>query len=487
MKLLKTTFIWLIACAFFACSKKEIVTSTHSGTASEFSFDCRVLLRSDQLAVIEWDEPEVPFTSIRYDVWVNGILVRENLVTLTDTLTGLSPDSIYDGRVVAYNESNKNENASDSFHLGKIEGFIYYTDNVAYNRIYCINMYTGAQLWEKNNYDISSMSSIARPVVVNDTLFTCSGRQVAAMNARTGVLYWNTKVDDIHNNNFLVYEGGVLYVNGDFMDNTLFALNASNGNTIWSALIGRPNTSQAPLFVKGDKVFSSSGSDGTIAAFTKTTGSLLWQYTARRSDDVSYNPVQINANMYTWDQLLIVQSSNGYLQAINQATGARVWERKVSGVNFSANSLGFYQNYLLASGNEGSNDGLQTAVYCIQAETGTIVWQKTGTMGGKSLTQGILMNGNARTYLNGSGFVSAVDVATGNVIWDAPYVGGGLVYAENELFVSSPAVNSITVYDGFTGISKRTLPWEQYTTSTSTPVVMVNNKAYYPLTSGMLK
>jgi outer membrane protein assembly factor BamB len=178
------------------------------------------------------------------------------------------------------------------------------------------------------------------PSVVGDHLYVMGADEknefVQAINVKSGKKVWSSIVGEFYQNKYgsgprstPAVDGGHLYVLGANGD--LSCLDRSTGAKKWSVNLtdkkgtagGRPvwGYSESPL-VDGDRVVCSpGGSKGTLAAFDKETGKLLWQ-SKEVTDQEGYSSVVV-AQLGGVRQY-VQQTMNG-VAGIAPADGKRLW------------------------------------------------------------------------------------------------------------------------------------------------------------------
>jgi outer membrane protein assembly factor BamB len=152
------------------------------------------------------------------------------------------------------------------------------------------------------------------------------------LNASNGEIIWNYSIPSVWDFNTqpfvfastaAVNNGAVYAIAGDGFNNTLYAVNATNGNPLWNAPIGEtvysPNT--APAVANG-KVFVAcsinvppSPGSADIVALNAADGTQLWN---RTGPPGGYStPVVANDALYV--------TGSGLLLALNPANGVQLW------------------------------------------------------------------------------------------------------------------------------------------------------------------
>lgn len=221
----------------------------------------------------------------------------------------------------------------------------------------------------------------------------------------------------------------------------------SSINVVWSANIGSNVYMSSPLVADG-RVYvgmvdeSGSGKAG-VACLNAADGSKLWVYGTRNS---------VKNAIAATDGKVFAQDAEGYLYAIDAATGTLCWERKL-GV---ADPLPSVVEGLAVHGERlyaGTGKGL--AAYDFD---GNVVWQNDdwsqneGTISTFAFTDSLVLTSSQWQAL------FANDLTTGKLKWRAdrdgirfrastPVVNNGVIYllSQNSLFVIAPQSGEVIV------------------------------------------
>ena len=148
---------------------------------------------------------------------------------------------------------------------------------------------------------------------------------------------------------------GVLYVGAN--DGSLRAVEARTGKQLWAVATGAEILAE-PLVV-GGQVYSANGW-GVVSAYT-TAGKKLWSFTA--GDAVYSSPVMA-------DGKVIFGCNNGWLYALDAATGKLAWVNKDG--TYAVESKPFVWNGKVYYG------AWDQYVRCVNAKDGKLVWQQLG-------------------------------------------------------------------------------------------------------------
>ena len=218
----------------------------------------------------------------------------------------------------------------------------------------------------------SNIGSVGFPLEIRavDNLIYVAGTDgnVAAIDARTGGDLWRVSLG-------VKLSAGVgsdgRYSAVVSRDNELIALDA--GKEIWRQQLGAV-TLTAPL-VAGGRIFALSG-DRSISAFDAATGRKLWQQ--QRSGDalVLGRPGIVMAIGDT-----LVTGLGGRLVGVNPLNGKVRWEAQVAssrGTN-EVERLVDLVSGVTRQGNQVCVRAFQSAVGCVDATKGSVVWSKAAS------------------------------------------------------------------------------------------------------------
>ncbi len=209
---------------------------------------------------------------------------------------------------------------------------------------------------------------------------------------------------------------GVLYVGSVDWDNTLHALDASTGASLWS-YPASPSVNEAAAVFKGVVYVSScSGDHDALYALKASSGTLLWSY-----------PLSCGSSPAVVDGMVYI-SSKANVHAVNASTGEQLWNIGIAdGLSSPAVANGIA--YV------GSMDG---NLYAMDAHTGALLWKFAVTPGKEIWAAPAVVNG--MVYVTSSDDnIYALNASTGALIWK---------YATKGALAGSPAVANGVVYFG---------------------------------------
>jgi outer membrane protein assembly factor BamB len=199
----------------------------------------------------------------------------------------------------------------------------------------------------------------------------------------------------------------------------LFAINATNGSTVWIANLGTTFANSPPSTAADGKVVVSDGI-GTLWAVDQATGKLLWNYNIQAA--ATYPAAAANgrafvcaAGCYAFSQsgdllwyrrgsansvvasgAMVFASTPSGTFALDAATGRRIWGYDLGGSSVAA---AFADGILYTSGH---------SITALNAETGSVIWTASVT------THFPVAVANGVLYAHAdSGTLYAIDAQTG--------------------------------------------------------------------------
>lgn len=317
---------------------------------------------------------------------------------------------------------------------------------------------------------------VTQPISIDNRIFAVDAEGVlSAFNASTGKPLWHKDIsatgeDDAVIGGGLASSGGVLYATNGY--NEALAINPATGAILWRKSI--PSASRAAPTIVDNRIFIST-LDGRLLALDAGNGAVLWEYTgmsgnatlvgaaspAANRDIVvpvfssgEITALRVGNGSVAWSDnlsnvrgmgglseisdirampvidrgLVVAISFSGRLAAIDERTGARIWQREISGLQtpwLAGNHM-----FVLSSDNQ---------LIALGRETGAIRWiinlphkkDKTAIYNGPVLAGGRLIVAGT------DGTVFEVSPETGKILtrWDA-----------GDTIVQPPIVANATLY-----------------------------------------
>ena len=214
------------------------------------------------------------------------------------------------------------------------------------------------------------------------------------------------------------YCDGRLYVNT--YKGVTFALDAETGRVIWRRKGGPKPSTPA---IAGPRLIVSS-TDGTVTAFQRVDGRLLWQL--RTNAKVESSPLVI-------DQTVYFGATDGRLFAVDVRTGRVRWAYDTGGrINSSPSAWG---NRIYITTYAGS-------IFCLRRSDGKRLWRtyiRRDTLRYESFYASASTDGKRVYTISRSGKVVVLNARTGQVVWTRDQRGYGY---------STPAVAAGRIFVG---------------------------------------
>lgn len=188
-------------------------------------------------------------------------------------------------------------------------GYICWTTNTSVHMLSCAN---GKPLWTRSIPDNGLLSAAT---VVNNNLYVANAIRLYCLNITTGDESWRLTCGDVISSlgrPLLAAANGEIYValSLSFGTSRLLCMELTGHKILWSKVVAYVTH----MYAIGDMLYLR---DQNVQALDRTTGQLLWTFTA-----TGCNPVT-----YAKEMAYFVDSSDkGCLVALNRYTGCKVWE-----------------------------------------------------------------------------------------------------------------------------------------------------------------
>ena len=285
--------------------------------------------------------------------------------------------------------------------------------------IYALDYSNGAHLW-----NFTANSRVSRLDVVNQIAYVCASANIYALNATTGAQKWVYSIDgyiiwsELHDQVIYVFFDDSGY------DSYVCAINATSGAGLWRWNAGYYVWPSQLAFSDGAVYF---GIDNTYYAVNITDGNTLWSTPINGGISESYTLI---------DSILYFKSSsnasysignklNAYLNALDIQTGEKLWSYPV-GVNTSP--LPIVENGVVyVNGREATVKNprsftLQLAwgasnVFAINASNGNKVWNYSANDMDFSALSVI---GDVVYFSSSNGTLHALNATNGAQLWSNP-------------------------------------------------------------------
>ena len=292
-----------------------------------------------------------------------------------------------------------------------------------------------AVLWDR---DLGTREIVSTPAAAYGMVYVETFDGLYALDAGTGIVRWH----NVHSKGFsspAIFDGSVIV---GASDGRVYRLNALNGTELWNtSLISRPRFSgitSSPR-VAFDWVyigtFNESGGPGEVVSLWVSNGTVAWRH-ATGSIHFS-SPAILQGGVYvgvmgTYNTTTNVTFDSPYgVMALSASNGAERWFFRTGGP--VASSPIVTGTMVLAASRDGN-------LYAIDRTNGTERWRAAVGAGVSSpaLYRNTIFVGGGD--LLGSGRITAVDRATGGILW--MYVPNGPVqssvsYADGKVLFST--------------------------------------------------
>ncbi len=302
--------------------------------------------------------------------------------------------------------------------------------------IYALDRSTGAELW---HVDVGSPVNSTPAAAAGLVVFGARDGMFYALDARSGRERWRFETGalipwewgfegwDAYTSSPVVSDSVVLFGAGDGL---LYALDLASGGEMWRfETQGRIRSSPA---VANGVAFVGSA-DGWVYAVDLASGRERWRHAPEGvslvSADFGFDRKSIIASPAVAGGTVYVGSRDGYMYALDQATGERKW-RADHRVSWAMSSPAVLGDVLYS----GTSDG--AFVHALDVASGNEIWRFVA--GGYTWSSPAVV-GDGVYIGDGSGNLLALDRATGEPHWS--FRTGGAV-------LSSPVVADGVVYFG---------------------------------------
>jgi outer membrane protein assembly factor BamB len=358
------------------------------GRVREYVFLCAAILATASIAKGDW-------THFRFDPAHHGVNPNETILTPANvgeltvkwriTIRGTNGTnfasasvldkqvyvvSVYTSKVHALNKDTGQE--LWSFPSDAIEGadnawtspaiannIVYYGVNRPTPVVFAINATTGTEIWRHNGPFANIISS---PALENGRIYVAfTDGTIRALDAANGQIIWSVTQDQGAFSSPAIANGR-LYI--AIHNRGLLALDANTGSQLWLAAMPGPQWS-SPAIESG-RVFVGSRDDQKLYAFDAATGNTLW--TATTNDWVQTSPAVANGVVY-------IGNNAGNLYALNAQSGALIWQTAFA-PGFGSLSSPTVANGVvyIASGIDDSGTRFDGKLYALDATSGEVLF-----------------------------------------------------------------------------------------------------------------
>jgi outer membrane protein assembly factor BamB len=311
-------------------------------------------------------------------------------------------------------------------------------------RLHALDTATGEPRWEQT----TGGAIRSRPTVVGGTLFVHSDDgDLYALEPGDGRLLWRTRIAKVtrigsgeqgsrynHFASSVARDGETVYVGG--FDGSLVALDAASGAERWR-FAAEDTIAGTPAVAGGRVVFGSF--DGRVYALDAGSGEEVWRYETGAA---------VVSSPLVRDGLVLIGSRSYDLLALDAGTGELLWK------------VYYWYSWVESSASErdgvayvGASDG--QLLHAVDLATGNVVWQfdtRGSAWAQPAVTAEAVFIGTvgvADYWANHEAGFFAVDRRTGEPLWQFPQARPG--DASTWGFAASPAVDGSRVFVADTG------------------------------------
>ncbi len=265
-------------------------------------------------------------------------------------------------------------------------------------------------LWYTSTPGTGSTSDYLKltPAISGTSIFTVSQNGViAATNTKTGKSLWHTRVSADINSGAAVYNG-VVFIGT--REGDLYALDQNTGKTLWKT--ASSSEVLAPAAVSGNVVLLKT-IDGRVTAFSTVDGHDLWKYQQTEPNLILRGS---SAPQITRDSV-IVGFENGDLVKLTLHGGRVQWQRAIAepqGI-FAIQRMIDIDADPVVVGNRVYAATYQGRVAALDISSGNTLWDHD-----ISSYAGIASDGNKVYVSDAQSHVFAFNAANGTVSWEQP-------------------------------------------------------------------
>jgi outer membrane protein assembly factor BamB len=294
----------------------------------------------------------------------------------------------------------------------------------------------GTQIWSYQTNGTVYPVKVSDGVVYAGTL----DQAVYALDALTGKALWRHLMPPATaKTNFLAIASGVVVAANGYtglarmaLAGGAYGLDPGSGKLLWST--------QSPVVVglaaAGDGVYAGTAIQDPLSrgvtALSTGTGEVLWTF--------DFPTGHLNASVTVADGVVYANTSKGEIFALSAASGTELWRFADPSATFD-NGILVTDGVLYASSDRNNADNANPVLFALQARTGRVLWQRplgatlnrdSGALaaGGGLIFAAVLREAPSSSS-PGLGVLSALNAATGQLLWQVEVAGGMSSIAEN--------------------------------------------------------
>jgi len=300
--------------------------------------------------------------------------------------------------------------------------------------------------------------------VVNNVAFiTTSDNAIEALRLSNGSLLWQFQPDEQPLQSPIIANGIAYFMtineNLNVPEGSVYALRTMDGRLLWKRTFNALNPASGSFDVQQGIILLSV--ENTLYAIRASDGSTVWTY------GTGFLPAEYML-LDTNDSRAYLNSQFGDIYALDIQTGRVVWRYAIHNQHFSL--MQAVGGIVYATSQDGT-------LYAIQAATGRLLWHFTGSTG-KNLAGALLTVLGNDIYLSTSdGTMNALRISDGKLlwqykqngtIWENPIASGTIVYLSSQRGV----IDAIQVDTG-------KLLWHYKSADSESTLVSIDNEYIY--------
>ncbi len=268
--------------------------------------------------------------------------------------------------------------------------------------VYALDLHTGQRVWSfKTGGKVYSTPEVFKGVVVVGSSDHC----IYGIDARSGRKLWELKTEKAVLGTAAVY-GGNAYIGGS--DGVFRCIRISDGMELWAFDQVKGYVSTKPTIADGKVIFGS-WENGFYALDVKT-GRKIWEWnngaTNRMFSAAACYPVVANRRVF-------IVAPDRFMTALDLKTGTQLWREKKGNLKVRE-SMGLSPNAKLVYAKTMDGELIGVSTY---KDSMSVDWKSSLRLPYELTPTAIYSNKKTIFVPSHSGLLSAVDVDTGEVLW----------------------------------------------------------------------
>ena len=283
------------------------------------------------------------------------------------------------------------------------------------------------------------------PLVSGGRIFTVdTSGKLSALRQSDGRKIWSATIGFISDSTPAILNGLVIAPGLDATGGFVAAFDVASGARRWRTRLDVDQYASitAPA-TYGSSVYVAAGT--TIYALSASGGQVLWKTRVTTSaDGIVAGPVAVSG----YGEFVVAAGADGYVYALDAATGAVHWQVKAGGGVFHGGPSIYSGIVYVPEGRSGSEGG-GFDICALQVSDGRLLW-KSYAGDDVHVTPAA---GQGRVFIGSiDEGVNAIDAKTGALLWTAPYQGevwGAPMLANGVVYVGTD--QQLVAYNAATG------------------------------------